>query len=684
MRLRLWRLLLVVGLVVALAATSVQPIGASLAWSPTAPVSSRWEVSESVVVPYLPNNDAIAATGPWHGVLQVANANAFPVTVVVASAAGNPLASVTLNANGSTAIAAASLFGANPGGGLVVRGQESGACVPQAVQEFVVTRGPGSSDAVPLGVPSGVTVTNVVVSQTTTQFNSPGDYSTNQVMGTLFVNWASGGNVPATGSTYQVLVSYSAVCRPARLSVAVKLVAPIPSVNARTGTSHLMVSGYSGGSRDHAVGDTLVLPIAQANYNGWRTVVHLTNYGPVSCSATMQLYQHPSGALTHSFTQAIAAGGTWHLDLSAAGVPAGWLGTGRVQASGCDLAATLDRIKPQQPWGTPVNMALTNLAWPATGLGSTVYVPLVFRSYFNWNTGIAVTNAGASPATVTISYYSTSGVLLQASTLPPVPANGMQFAYLTGASGQLAQAVITSTQPIVVSVDAVKYSGQDQDVGQALTTMGIHGPVTAPVLRAALFQKAGASGNDTSGLQLFNTGSSPTSATVQLYNPAGVQQPAFGIGFPAVPALGAVTVYAPNVAGLPSDFQGQARVSSGNGQVVAVTNNVNYDVQADGSASFDVATAGPVMRVFWGRTLNANTVATIVVAQIVDADGQPLVGQSIQVNVLSNPALVLTASTNAAGTATVVVRGLAFQTVPINVCWMTSPTACVQETFVWQ
>ncbi|MCX7622969.1 MAG: DUF4815 domain-containing protein [Thermomicrobium sp.] len=649
------------------------PVLALAAWSPPTPVSSLWQADEQLVIPYLPNNETIAGTGPWHGVLQVANASQFPVTVNIAKADGTPMTTLNLPGNGSTTVAAASLFGANPGGGLLLAGQESGTCAAQGVQQFTVTRNApaNSADVVSLPIPSGINVTNVSVFQGTTWY-APGVYTWSQVGTNLNVNWAPGGPEPTIGSTYAVLVAYDFPCRPARLSASVKLVAPVPSTNARTGSSHLMVSGYGALARSQGVGSVLVAPIAQAAYSGWKTVVHVTNVGGASCSVTARFYQHPSGAQTHTLVQSVAAGGTWNLDLVAAGIPAGWLGTVRIEGTGCFLAASVDRVKPTQPWGTPVNMALSNLALPLPTLSTTVYVPLVFQAYFDWNTGLAVTNAGGGPATVTINYYAMNGSLITTKTLPPIPANGMQFDYLSGSGGQLAQAVITSSQPIVVSVDAVKYTGSGSDVGQALTSMGINAPVAAPVLRVPLYQKAGSSGNDNSGVQLFNTSTSTAAtATLDFFDASGVAQLPSPLTIGPIAPLGTLTVYAPSLGTLPSDFQGQVRVTHapGSGQLVAITNNVNYDVQADGSAAYNVATADRLLRVDFGPTTYKNGVHALIAAQTVDENGVQLPAQQLLVS--GPPGLTIApavANTTMFGVAVIELWGINIAG-NVTVCW---------------
>ncbi|MFN3338040.1 MAG: hypothetical protein ACK42I_11145, partial [Thermomicrobium sp.] len=175
------RFLVALALVAAAFLTQLAP--AAAVWTPPTPVSSLWQVDEQVIIPYVPNNELLAGTGPWHGVVQLANASSFAISVDIAKADGTPITSVNIPGNGSTAIAAASLFGTNPGGGLLLFGREAGACASQAVQLFTRPRSAptNSADTITLTVPAGVNVTHVSVSQGTTWYQQGPDYTWSQV-----------------------------------------------------------------------------------------------------------------------------------------------------------------------------------------------------------------------------------------------------------------------------------------------------------------------------------------------------------------------------------------------------------------------------------------------------------------------------------------------------------------------
>lgn len=562
----------------------------------------------------------VSGTGPWFGTVTVSNSSSYPVVTEIATPDGTALATFTLPAFAASTFSSLTLLGAENGRGLVVQGVEAETCATEAVQRFTVTRGltPGTADTVELPVPDGVDVSSVIVSQGTVFFDVEYDWS--QVGTVLNVDWSPPGAEPVANSVYAVLVAYTDVCRPGRLSAAVKLVAPVATANGRTSDAHVIVTGYTALAESHGRGDVLHVPIVQANYSGWRTVLHITNYGTAPCTVTASFFAYPDGSPSGAPSQSVAAGATWNLDTTSV-LPDGWLGTAQVVGPGCALAAAVSRVKPQQPWGTPVNMALSNLAFPRAVLTPTVYVPLVFQAYFNWNTGIDVTNAGDAPALVTVAYFDVDGDPIAETQLGPIPPNGMAFDYLTGTGGQLAQAIVTSSQPVIVSVDAVKYSGEGQDVGQALSYMGVNGPLWSSVIAVPLFQKAGAAGNDTSGFNLFNPSDGPTDVSVGFRDSTGA--PVHDL-FTAMPARGARTVYAPFEDALPNDFQGVVEAFSFGPAVAGVSNNVNYDVQADGSASFNAVSGHTTFRVHTGpSTAFKNNVPALVVVHYLHWNGNP-------------------------------------------------------------
>jgi hypothetical protein len=384
-------------------------------------------------------------------------------------------------------------------------------------------------------------------------------------------------------------------------------VAPVASNSGRTSAQQEAVSGYTAlPQTDVEIGGqhALVFPIVQTN-NGWNSVLHITNFDTRNnCSVTVTLYQSPSGYSDPSFGQFIRLlrrGETWHIDLAEQGVPAGWVGQAWVD-SDCQVAATVDRLKPAQPWGDPVNMALTNQALPQ-GAGNRVQaLPLIFQGYNGWNSGISIANLDdLAPATVQITYYNSAGVAVGTESRVIQP-RAMEFVYKPATTdvgiGGFGHALVVSTQPVLVAVDSVKYTGIDQDVGQALGYVAQSGTdIPHGQLYMPLFQKQGllSGGNDNSGVALFNAGDRPVRVSLVFYSSTG-SPTAPTLTAPiiaSIPAHGGFIAYAPNYGEMPGGFQGSVVVTQldGLGPIVGVSNNVNYDVQFDGSAAYNMPRA---------------------------------------------------------------------------------------------
>jgi len=94
------RLLLALALAATVFAAQLAP--AAALWTPMTPVSSAWQVNDQLIIPYVPNNEPLAGTGPWHGVVQIANASSFAIAVDIAKADCTPITTVTIPGNGAT------------------------------------------------------------------------------------------------------------------------------------------------------------------------------------------------------------------------------------------------------------------------------------------------------------------------------------------------------------------------------------------------------------------------------------------------------------------------------------------------------------------------------------------------------------------------------------------------------
>ena len=572
------------------------------------------DLGNEIYFPFLPNGEEYGDMGPWYSTFTIQNPTNAQVRLQVYRANGDVVTTVNIEPFASKTWPSSAVFGDGNGGGLFVVGpaqQDLGA----NQRRYTVVRGAGNIDRIPNPCGSGTAPTAVEIRQGDNVFRGTiggsglPDYQV--IVGPppnddlLFIGWTAGGARPAEGTSYTVTVTcprnITQETRIGPIAGVAKIVAPVASNSGRTSAQQEAVSGYTALPRDDvriAGRHELVFPIVQTN-SGWNSVLHITNFDTRSnCGVTVTLYQSPFGSSDPSFgqfTRLLNRGQTVHIDLADEGVPAGWVGQAWVSTD-CHVAATVDRVKPTQPWGDPVNMALTNQALP-TQAGNTVQaLPLIFQAFNGWNTGISIANLDPNAAAnVTITYYNSAGVTVGTDSRVIQP-RAMEFVYRPATTdvgiGGFGSALVTSTRPVLVAVDSIKYTGTGADVGQALGYVAQRGVIGAGQLVVPLFQKQGqlSGGNDNSGVALFNAGNFAGTAQLFVYDSSGalVAPTLVSPVLVNVPPKGQFIFYAPDYAEMPGGFQGSIVVATAAEHLVGVSNNVNYDVPFDGSAAFNM------------------------------------------------------------------------------------------------
>lgn len=196
------------------------------------------------------------------------------------------------------------------------------------------------------------------------------------------------------------------------------------------------------------------------------------------------------------------------------------------------------------------------------------------------------------------------------------------------------------------------------DPGQSLSV--------ALVQKGTSLQPDGTLAGDTSGINLFNGNPfDPSLVVVWFFDQTGATV-APTLAAPVVldiPPYGGATLYTPFYQEMPAGFQGSAlaRVLDG-GPVSAISNNVNYAVEGDGSAVFNLHVATPLQEVGAyaltltpGEAINAVNTDHTVTATFMQ-DGAPVAGAVVIFTVTSGdpPDTVTTGAgiTDANGEAT--------------------------------
>jgi hypothetical protein len=501
--------------------------------------SADQEPSDGIFFPWIPNGEMLDGTGPWHGTVTIQN---------LESAAINLYAYVGVG--GST----------------------------QAYDDPVVVA----------NVQANASVTLTAVSL----------------------------DIPSPGASVHVF-GLTPIGNPALIAGSSKNVSPVPSSDAKTSSAHIVVDGYTGMTDDQVNTNDFhqVLPIVQTN-TGWNTKIRIANFGSEanpnpSSSFTVTLYeaggQGAAGGSSGEFTQLLRRGGVWTLDIGAApGIPEGWVGSAYI-TSNQPFGAIAERVKPS------TDMLITNVSRPVEQASSQQFAPLIFKNYNFWNTGISVANTDPNNSnTVTINYITSGGSVIGVDQLT-IPPRGMEFVYtpgnqdlnLGGIQGFVGAAVLTGTTTLHAAVDEVKYFGNLPDVGHAMSYVTQPQPaVEGEALALPLVQKGNPNTGlgDTSGVQLFNTSASQqVNFHIMFYDPTGNPvAPTLNVPFSGQlsPHAG-FTLYTHNLTEMPSGFQGSLVIDvSGPGGLAAVSNNVNYDVNGDGSVAYNLirTTTGGVPR----------------------------------------------------------------------------------------
>jgi hypothetical protein len=396
-----------------------------------------------------------------------------------------------------------------------------------------------------------------------------------------------------------------------RVAVSVKMTSPEPMQNGIwTDESHEILDGYTAipindvgwgelaaecpaGNLNNCVDPQMVdnadgishLPIAQSN-NNWNTILYVTNVeAAVSDASDVTVELIPTADAENNATwtehQSLNPGETWAIDVLDE-VGAGWVGSVRI-SSEASTAAVAARHKAE------TDMLLINTSAPSLPDEGEfrLSAPLIFGDYRGWNTGISLSNQSDEPNHISIAFYGLDGEL-QGMRNQTLPANGQRFVYLpghitNGDEGWLGSAVLISDsrEPFHAAVDQVNYT-EGAAMSYTLSSIGAEFIPGNDRLGLALLQKSET--GDMTGIQLFNPDPEHSvRAEIRLLTPGATE--------PIEIELDPLTSYNLHAPDHPDITPGTAAgvvvvVTGGDGQLVGVSNLVNYDVQGDGALVF--------------------------------------------------------------------------------------------------
>lgn len=401
----------------------------------------------------------------------------------------------------------------------------------------------------------------------------------------------------------------------------VKSMSPSSTGSASSTASTISVDGYSGLDTAHLTSSPTgayryVVPIVQTN-DGWNTELRIANFGaermsPSSSSVNIMFYEAGGAGADDnpdaSHSGAVRSGGVLSVNL----LEDTTLGDEFVGAafltSNEPLGIVAERFKPND------QMLMMNTGRGEAMDTSTQVAPLVFRNFNSWNSGISVVNlSDLEGTTVTVSYVSVDGDIVETDQID-INRRSMNYIFSSGIGNTeddafVGAAIIQSSNgaPIQAVVDQVKYFGDADDVGDAMSYVtdsrlaGTAAGASGNQLALPLVQKGIPETNigDTTGVQLFNPNpDTAVSFTLQIFGQDGhLVAPTIIAPLPGTLAgHQSVTFYVHNHEDLRSHFTGSMVVTvdpDGQGTLLsAVSNNVNYQIAGDGSSVFTLPVIG--------------------------------------------------------------------------------------------
>ena len=371
-----------------------------------------------------------------------------------------------------------------------------------------------------------------------------------------------------------------------------------------TSSADTAVSGYNGLSGAE-VGqfDEHYLPLVQTNGGpggAWDTRVTVANLrGDANAAVTLRFFANDgdgSGSLQTGWQENVLVnpGAVYQITMSDY-VPEGWTGNVHIY-SDTAVGAIADRYKVgTDMWLTNIG-SNANFEWDNSLYGIfsgkfVLFAPTVYMDYNGWNTGFSVANLANYDNNVDIQYIHNGNAIQVVN--QRLAAHGMLTAYRPSAPSQdqnqqdpmydqVAGALILSDEPVAAVVDAVKYFGNDNNVGQA---MSYNATANLSAFQAnPLVQKGSPTTGmgATSGITLLNPLPIQNSIEVQWLNQSGFQADNFGVSTLIVPASSIGIAYTMTQHNLPNGYYGSV-LTFGTLPYAATTGNVDYQVDGDGS-----------------------------------------------------------------------------------------------------
>jgi len=187
-------------------------------------------------------------------------------------------------------------------------------------------------------------------------------------------------------------------------------------------------------------------PVLMKNYYGFNTALTVQNIGDAPVNVTVTY----SNGATNTKTIPAKASQLFYTP-NETGLPSGWLGAAKIEASGGNIVALVNE--------SDVNNRAASYAAFSRG-GKTSNAPIVLRRYYGYSTSVTCQNLGTTPVDITATY--SNGV----TEVRNAPANGMALFYQPNTVGLAdnfnGSAIFTADQDIVCVVNENQVTNPEQ------------------------------------------------------------------------------------------------------------------------------------------------------------------------------------------------------------------------------
>lgn len=233
--------------------------------------------------------------------------------------------------------------------------------------------------------------------------------------------------------------------------------------------------------------------------------------------------------------------------------------------------------------GASPNVAATHSGFTGADVADTLYIPWVVCEFYEYNSMVAIQNAGSGATDITVDFFqSGNSSPVESYPFPDVQAGGSVFLDMTQAPYNSDLAGFFGSV-IAYSDDGTDLAGVLNDTNPTGSFLRSYNAVNSTWAALTLYapQVTANYYGFSSGMTLQNPNASAANVTIEYYL-SGQSTPATTQSL-VVPAYSASPTYLPNVAGMPSNFNGTAVINSTNG--VSVMGIANHDHDPAGPAA---------------------------------------------------------------------------------------------------